>query len=62
MYIEINVSESRKRFINADMIVSIDVVKVPPNNDVMVTLSSGEVIVVKDETAKTAIIKLLDLT
>jgi hypothetical protein len=62
MYIEINVSESRKRFINTDMIVSIDVVKVPPNNDVMVTLSSGEVIVVKDETAKTAIIKLLDLT
>jgi uncharacterized protein YlzI (FlbEa/FlbD family) len=62
MYIEINISESRKRFINADMIVSIDVVKVPPNNDVMVTLSSGEVIVVKDETAKTTIIKLLDLT
>jgi hypothetical protein len=62
MYIEINVSESRKRFINTDMIVSIDVIKVPPNNDVMMTLSSGEVIVVKDETAKTAIIKLLDLT
>jgi uncharacterized protein YlzI (FlbEa/FlbD family) len=58
MYIEIN----SRYFINTDAIVSIDVGKAPPNSDIVLTLSSGEVLVVKDEIVKNNITSLLNLT
>ncbi|PSB48115.1 hypothetical protein C7B77_24015 [Chamaesiphon polymorphus CCALA 037] len=61
MYIEI-ISVSSKRFINTDAIVSIDVGKAPPNSDILLTLSSGEVLIVNDETTKNKIIELLNST
>jgi hypothetical protein len=60
MYIEISSSPS-KRFININMIVSIDIGKAPPNSDILLTLPSGEALFVKDETAKSKIIELLNL-
>jgi hypothetical protein len=58
MYIEV---VSGRRFINADMIVSIDLGKAPPDSDILLTLPSGEALFVKDETAKNKIIELLNL-
>jgi hypothetical protein len=61
MYIEI-ILVSSKRFINTDAIVSIDVGKAPPHSDILLTLSSGEVLIVKDETTKNKIVELLNST
>lgn len=60
MYIEI-IAVGSKRFINTDAIVSVDVGKSPPDSDIVLTMSSGEVLIVKDETAKNKITNLLNL-
>jgi uncharacterized protein YlzI (FlbEa/FlbD family) len=59
MYIDI--SGRSKRFLNTNTIVLIDLGKAPPDSDIVLTLSSGEALIVKDETAKNKIIELLNL-
>ncbi|WP_373541750.1 hypothetical protein [Chamaesiphon sp.] len=59
MYIEI-IAVGSNRFINTDAIVSIDVGKIPPDSDIVLALTSDEVLVVKDETAKNKITNLLN--
>jgi uncharacterized protein YlzI (FlbEa/FlbD family) len=60
MYIEI-IAVGSKRFINTHAIVSIDVGKAPPDSDIVLTLTSGEALIVKDETTKNKITNLLNL-
>ena len=60
MYIEI-IAVGSNRFVNTDAIVSIDVGKAPPGSDILLTLSSGEVLIIKDETTKNKITNLLNL-
>jgi hypothetical protein len=59
MYIEI-IAVGSKRFVNTDAIVSIDVGKTPPDSDVLLTLSSGEVLIINDEATKNKLTNLLN--